>query len=140
MLSLILVSVLAGQPDPAIVAANAEAAHKCEEKHDRIKAKVGDLTVRRKIITKKSLNRTRYGGGVGYNGFGGAGGYAGYSESIAGTAGGIGATIYNFGFGYANPGNAKREELDEEIDEREIIYPDRNYYGGPLTIRNPYVK
>lgn len=140
MLSLILVSVLMAGPDPEIVAANAEAARKCEERHDRMKAKIGDLTTRGKIITKKQLNKSRYGGGVGWQGFGGAGGYAGYSESIAGTAGGIGATIYNFGFGYSNPGNSKREEINEVIEERDVIYPDRNYYGGTLTIRNPYVK
>lgn len=140
MTSLILLIALSGQPDPVIIAENKRAARECEERHDKMKKKIGDLTTRKTVTTKRSTSKSRYGGGVGYNGFGGAGGYAGYSDTLAGSAGGIGAMIYNFGFGYANQGNAKQEDHDETIEEYDMIYRDRNYYGGPLTVRNPYAK
>lgn len=136
MLALIL--MLAVQGD--VVAENKRAVRECEEKHIKEKKKVGDLTRRGKITRKKVTNKFRFGGGVGYGGFGGSGGYSGYGTDVQGSAGGIGSVLYNFGFGFGNPGNAKSEETDEVTEEFEMIWPDRNYYGGPLTVRNPYVE
>lgn len=139
MLSVILISVaFAGQPDPKILEENRVAARRAEERHDKMKARVGDLTRRKTVTVKKSKSKFRFGGGVGYGGLGGNGGYAGYNDVSGAAGGGIGAAFYNFGYGYANTGNARQEEHDETTEEFEMIYRDNNWYGGPLTIKNPW--
>jgi hypothetical protein len=134
----LMLLLLLGDADPAILAENKKAARECEERHDRQKKKVGDLTRRGKVTVKKTTSKFRFGGGAGYKGFGGSGGYAGYNTDVSGAAGGIGSVLYNFGYGYGNPGNHRSEEHEEVTEEREMIWPDRSYYGGPLTVKNPF--
>jgi hypothetical protein len=135
----ILIALIGGEPDPKILEENRLATRRVEERHDRMKARVGDLTRRKTVTVKKSKSKFRFGGGAGYNGFGGNGGYAGYDDVSGGAGGGIGAAFYNFGYGYANTGNARQEEHDETTEEFEMIYRDNNWYGGQLNLRNPYV-
>lgn len=109
---------------------------------------------RRAIVSESSgIIKRRFGGGVGYGGYGGNGGYAGYNQNGGGGGGGgTGSAmyagmygggnqnyVYNYGYGFNNPGNASQETNDTSSISYEMIYHDPDTWdGGAVMVLNPF--
>lgn len=103
-------------------------------KHDAMKARLRDRTVRgTRTIELSTLNK-RFGGGVGYGNYGGQGGYAGYSGQYVG-GGGFG---FNYGYGFGQPGNSSHTGEHTSITAYEKVWHDEAWYGGAVTFLNPF--
>lgn len=94
---------------------------------------LGDRTVRGTVSEESTASKQRFGGGVGYGGFGGEGGYAGYSNQYVGNTFG-----FNYGFGFNQPGNASQTSQSGQSKTYEKVWYDNAYYGGSVTIVNPF--
>lgn len=107
-----------------------------KQAHDRdhaLKSKYGDRTVHGTISEESTKVENRMGGGVGFDGFGGQGGYAGYSQQM--NPAGIG---FNYGYGFSNPGNATQVKTSGTSKSYEKVWYDNSYYGGTVTVINPF--
>lgn len=113
---------------------NREAMKAAYARHDAVKARMGDRTVRGTRTENSAIAKTRFGGGVGYGGFGGEGGYAGYSNPYVGASN----NGFNYGFGFTTPGNASQVSERDTSATYEKVWYDDAWYGGPVEVLNPF--
>jgi hypothetical protein len=101
-------------------------------RHDAVKARVGDRTVRGTRSTESAKVTHRFGGGVGAGGFGGDGGYAGYNSM---SNSGFG---FHYGYGFGQPGNHSETTETGASSSYEKVWHDDAWYGGPVDVLNPF--
>lgn len=103
------------------------------QRHAKVKARLGDRSVRGTRTVESTDSDRRFGGGVGYRGYGGQGGYAGYSDQFVG--GGFG---FNYGYGFGQPGNSSQTGGTTTATTYEKVWHDNAWYGGPVEVLNPF--
>ena len=111
---------------------NQQALKAAYARHDAVKARVGDRTVRGTRSTESAKVRHRFGGGVGAGGFGGDGGYAGYNSM---SNSGFG---FHYGYGFGQPGNNSETTETGASSSYEKVWHDDAWYGGPVEVLNPF--
>lgn len=115
------------------VAQNKLVTSRAHHRNETVKSKLGDRSVRGTITMEKTSGSHRLGGGVGWGGYGGEGGYAGYSNQFQPISNG-----FNYGFGFSNPGNTSQTSHNASSISYEKVWYDNSYYGGTVTIINPF--
>jgi hypothetical protein len=133
------------------VQANNKALADAYARNDAVQVGKPEPRERRAIVSDSSSTiKRRFGGGVGYGGYGGNGGYAGYNSN--GSGGGAGSAmyagmygggnqnyVYNYGYGFNNPGNASQETNDQSSFTYDMIYRDpETWDGGAVMLVNPF--